>query len=155
MSQRITAYLRQLKDRKGYTQQFISDETGVPIGTIGKYFSGIDDESASFEIVRKLVVLLGGTLDELAGIDHPQAEHDESAYMAVVAGLEARLDEKDDRIKHRAELLDHEQERSDRSIERETRRANRATLAACIIGALFIIFIFVDLLWPTRGWFIR
>lgn len=155
MSQRITAYLRQLKDRKGYTQQFISDETGVPIGTIGKYFSGIDDESASFEIVRKLVVLLGGTLDELAGIDHPQAEHDESAYMAVVAGLEARLDEKDDRIKHRAELLDHEQERSDRSIERETRRANRATLAACIIGALFIIFIFIDLLWPTRGWFIR
>lgn len=155
MSQRITAYLRQLKDRKGYTQQFISDETGVPIGTIGKYFSGIDDESASFEIVRKLVVLLGGTLDELAGIDHPQAEHDESAYMAVVAGLEARLDEKDDRIKHRAELLDHEQERSDRSIERETRRANRATLAACIIGALFIIFIFIDLLWPTRGWIIR
>lgn len=155
MSQRITGYLRQLKDRKGYTQQFISDETGVPIGTIGKYFSGIDDESASFEIVRKLVVLLGGTLDELAGIDHPQAEHDESAYMAVVAGLEARLDEKDDRIKHRAELLDHEQERSDRSIERETRRANRATLAACIIGALFILFIFIDLLWPTRGWIIR
>ena len=155
MYQRITAYLRQLKDRKGYTQQFISDETGVPIGTIGKYFSGIDDESASFEIVRKLVVLLGGTLDELAGIDHPQSEHDESAYMAVVAGLEARLDEKDDRIKHRAELLDHEQERSDRSIERETRRANRATLAACIIGALFIIFIFFDLLWPTRGWIIR
>lgn len=155
MSQRITAYLRQLKDRKGYTQQFISDETGVPIGTIGKYFSGIDDESASFEIVRKLVVLLGGTLDELAGIDHPHAEHDESAYMAVVAGLEARLDEKDDRIKHRAELLDHEQERSDRSIERETRRANRATLAACIIGALFILFIFIDLLWPTRGWIIR
>ena len=155
MSQRITAYLRQLKDRKGYTHQFISDETGVPIGTIGKYFSGIDDESASFEIVRKLVVLLGGTLDELAGIDHPQAEHDELAYMAVVAGLEARLDEKDDRIKHRAELLDHEQERSDRSIERETRRANRATLAACIIGALFIIFIFVDVLWPTRGWIIR
>lgn len=147
--------MRSLKDRKGYTQQFISDETGVPIGTIGKYFSGIDDESASFEIVRKLVVLLGGTLDELAGIDHPQPEHDESAYMAVVAGLEARLDEKDDRIKHRAELLDHEQERSDRSIERETRRANRATLAACIIGVLFIIFIFADVLWPTRGWFIR
>ena len=155
MSQRITAYLRSLKDRKGFTQQFISDETGVPIGTVGKYLAGIDDESASFEIVRKLVVLLGGTLDELAGIDHPQAEHDESAYMAVVAGLEARLDEKDDRIKHRAELLDHEQERSDRSIERETRRANRATLAACIIGALFILFIFIDLLWPTRGWIIR
>lgn len=92
-----------------------------------------------------------GSLDELPEIPLRQAEHDESAYMTVVAGLEARLDEKDDRIKHRAELFDHEQERS----ERETRRANRATLIACIIGALFIIFIFVDFLWPTRGWIIR
>lgn len=162
MSQRITAYLRQLKDRKGYTQQFISDETGVPIGTIGKYFAGIDDDSASFEIVRKLVVLLGGTLDELAGIEHPQAEHDESAYKAVVAGLEARLSEKDDRIRHRAELLDDEQQRSEREqlrsqrdIERETRRANRATLIACIIGALFVLLVFVDALIPTRGWILR
>lgn len=151
MSQRITAYLRQLKDRKGYTQQFISDETGVPIGTIGKYFSGIDDDSASFEIVRKLVVLLGGTLDELAGIDHPQSDLDETAYRAVVAGLEARLDEKNDRIRHRAELLDDEQQRS----ERETRRANRATLIACIIGALFVILVFIDFLIPTRGWILR
>lgn len=151
MSQRITAYLRQLKDRKGYTQQFISDETGVPIGTIGKYLSGIDDESASFEIVRKLVVLLGGTLDELAGIDHPQSDHDESAYRAVVAGLEARISEKDDRIRHRAELLGDEQQRS----KRETRRANRATLIACIIGALFVILVFIDFLIPTRGWILR
>lgn len=151
MSQRITAYLRSLKDRKGYTQQFISDETGVPIGTIGKYLSGIDDESASFEIVRKLVVLLGGTLDELAGIDHPQSDLDETAYRAVVAGLEARLDEKNDRIRHRAELLGDEQQRS----ERETRRANRATLIACIIGALFVILAFIDFLIPTRGWILR
>lgn len=151
----ISAYLNVLKDRNNVTQQQLSDLTGIPVGTLPRYFGNLDDDSASFEVVRKLVVAMHGSLDELAGIPIMQAEHDESAYRAVVAGLEARLDEKDDRIKHRAELLDHEQERSDRSIERETRRANRATLAACIIGALFIIFIFVDILWPTRGWIIR
>lgn len=152
---RISAYLNTLKDKSNVTQQQLSDLTGIPVGTLPRYFGNLDDDSASFEVVRKLVVAMHGSLDELAGIPVMQTEHDESAYRAVVAGLEARLDEKDDRIKHRAELIDHEQERSDRSIERETRRANRATLAACIIGALFIIFIFVDFLWPTRGWIIR
>ena len=92
-----------------------------------------------------------GSLDELAEIPLRQAEHDESAYKAVVAGLEARLDEKNDRIRHRAELLDDEQQRS----ERETRRANRATLIACIIGALFVLLVFIDALIPTRGWILR
>lgn len=152
---RISTYLNVLKDRNNVTQQQLADMTGIPVGTLPRYFGNLDDDSASFEVVRKLVTTMHGSLDELAGIYPSQQQHDESAYMAVVAGLEARLDEKDDRIKHRAELLDHEQERSDRSIERETRRANRATLAACIIGALFIIFIFIDIFWPTRGWIIR
>ena len=104
---RISAYLNAMKDKNNLTQQQLADMTGI------------------------LVVAMHGSLDELPGIPLRQAEHDESAYKAVVAGLEARLDEKNDRIRHRAELLDDEQQRS----ERETRRANRATLIACIIGA--------------------
>ena len=50
-----------------------------------------------------------------------------------------------------AELLDDEQQRS----ERETRRANRATLIACIIGALFVLVVFIDALLPTRGCILR
>ena len=148
---RISAYLNALKDKNNLTQRQLADMTGIPVGTLPRYFGALDDDAANFEVVRKLVVAMHGSLDELAGIPLRQAEHDESAYKAVVAGLEARLDEKNDRIRHRAELLDDEQQRS----ERETRRANRATLIACIIGALFVLLVFIDALLPTRGWILR
>lgn len=79
-----------------------------------KYFSGMKDESASFEIVRKLVVYLGGSLDVLAGISASASTDDEAfteaesiaimkwagseisrAHKTIIAGLEARLSEKD------------------------------------------------------------
>lgn len=148
---RISAYLNAMKDKNNLTQRQLADMTGIPVGTLPRYFGALDDDAANFEVVRKLVVAMHGSLDELAGIPLRQAEHDESAYKAVVAGLEARLDEKNDRIRHRAELLDDEQQRS----ERETRRANRATLIACIIGALFVLLVFIDALLPTRGWILR
>ena len=148
---RISAYLNAMKDKNNLTQRQSADMTGIPVGTLPRYFGALDDDAANFEVVRKLVVAMHGSLDELAGIPLRQAEHDESAYKAVVAGLEARLDEKNDRIRHRAELLDDEQQRS----ERETRRANRATLIACIIGALFVLLVFIDALIPTRGWILR
>ena len=148
---RISAYLNALKDKNNLTQQQLADMTGIPVGTLPRYFGALDDDAANFEVVSKLVVAMHGSLDELPGIPLRQAEHDESAYKAVVAGLEARLDEKNDRIRHRAELLDDEQQRS----ERETRRANRATLIACIIGALFVLLVFIDALIPTRGWILR
>ena len=148
---RISAYLNALKDKNNLTQRQLADMTGIPVGTLPRYFGALDDDAANFEVVRKLVVAMHGSLDELAEIPLRQAEHDESAYKAVVAGLEARLDEKNDRIRHRAELPDDEQQRS----ERETRRANRATLIACIIGALFVLLVFIDALLPTRGWILR
>ena len=148
---RISAYLNAMKDKNNLTQRQLADMTGIPVGTLPRYFGALDDDAANFEVVRKLVVAMHGSLDELPGIPLRQAEHDESAYKAVVAGLEARLDEKNDRIRHRAELLDDEQQRS----ERETRRANRATLIACIIGALFVLLVFIDALIPTRGWILR
>ena len=148
---RISAYLNAMKDKNNLTQRQLADMTGIPVGTLPRYFGALDDDAANFEVVRKLVVAMHGSLDELAEIPLRQAEHDESAYKAVVAGLEARLDEKNDRIWHRAELLDDEQQRS----ERETRRANRATLIACIIGALFVLLVFIDALIPTRGWILR
>ena len=148
---RISAYLNAMKDKNNLTQRQLADMTGIPVGTLPRYFGALDDDAANFEVVRKLVVAMHGSLDELAEIPLRQAEHDESAYKAVVAGLEARLDEKNDRIRHRAELLDVEQQRS----ERETRRANRATLIACIIGALFVLLVFIDALIPTRGWILR
>lgn len=71
---KISIYLNQLKNQAGYTQQQLSDITGIPLGTIPRYFGAMEDEAANFEIVRKLVVAMRGSLDELAGIAPKQLE---------------------------------------------------------------------------------
>lgn len=185
---RISTYLRALKARTGYTQQQLSDISGVPIGTIPHYFGDLDDDSANFEIVRKLVVAMDGSLDELAGIEPRQVDispeklsedgYTESEirailrwagseiarnYQAIVAGLEARIAEKDQRISHRSEMLEDEHRRASEQIEDMRRRANdqiayerhraRICLVVSYLALGIIVCLFaVDYLIPTMGW---
>lgn len=155
MENRVTTYLKQLKETKGYTQQQIADESGVPIGTIGKYFSALDDESASYEILRRLVVCLGGSLDEMAGIraDEHKADGDaDQAYKAVIAGLEARLDEKDERIEQRGRIATEDHQRAEEAIAYERRRARIAMAISYIVMGLIVLMFVVDWMVPTVGW---
>lgn len=155
MENRVTTYLKQLKEAKGYTQQQIADESGVPIGTIGKYFSALDDESASYEILRRLVVCLGGSLDEMAGIraDEHKADGDaDQAYKAVIAGLEARLDEKNERIEQRGRIASEDHQRAEEAIAYERRRARIAMAISYIVMGLIVLMFVVDWMVPTVGW---
>lgn len=161
---RITTYLRKLKEERGCTQQEISDATGIPTGTLGKYFSGVDDESASFEIVRKIVVYLNGSLDELAGITHFEEEsmkngHSGSelskAYETIIAGLEARLVEKDERLKHRDALITQTHLRAMEIVKREQKRSKFYGIISYACLALFVLIFIVDFLMPTVGWIRR
>lgn len=180
-----------LKDRTGYKQQQLADKTGISIGTMSRYFAGIDDESASYEIVRKLVMAMGGDLNELAGITPPEIAMDEKkltadgyteteikailrwagseisrTYKAVVAGLEARLSEKDERLTHRDALVAEEHRRAMEDIAQERRRAmeeveherKRAKTASIISYAalgLFVLLFILDFLLPSMGWIRR
>ena len=150
------------------------------MGTIRKYFSGIDDESASYEIVRKLVVCLGGSLDELAGIAPPPVAVDEEkldadgytetekrailrwagseiarTYRMVIAGLEARLSEKDERLVHRDELVVEEHRRAQEEIANERKRAKTAMWVSYVSLGLFAVLFYLDFLMPTVGWIQR
>lgn len=122
--------------------------------TIGKYFSGINDDSANFEIVRKLVATMGGSLDELAGIG-TSAERDLDAYQLVVAGLEARLGEKDERISARWRLAEKERERAEAEIAYERRRARAAIIISYVALGLFALLFLLDFLLPSMGWIRR
>ena len=191
MSQKVCEYLRWLKESGDYTQQQLSDLTGVPMGTIPKYFTNMDDESASFETVRKLVMAMGGSLDELAGIQPKPIEvspekltedgFTESeikvilrwagsqiahSYQAVIAGLEARLSEKDERLSHRSSLLENEHQRAleevaverkraAEEIQHERRRAQTASVISYAALALFACLFVIDFLIPTMGWIQR
>lgn len=169
MAQRITEYLRKLKGETGYTHSQLAEMTGIPFGTVPKYFSGMDDDSASFEIVRKLVVAMGGSLDELAGITPKPIEISEEkltedgfteseikvilrwagsqivhSYQSLVAGLEARLSEKDERLTHCSALLDAEH-----------RRAHTSIIISYVTLGLFALLFLMDFLIPTIGWIER
>lgn len=122
--------------------------------TIGKYFSGINDDSANFEIVRRLVATMGGSLDELAGIG-TSAERDLGAYQLVVAGMEARLGEKDERISARWRLAEKERERAEAEIAYERRRARAAIIISYVALGLFALFFLLDFLLSSMGWIRR
>lgn len=155
MGQKVTAYLRRLKEARGYTQQQIADESGVPIGTVGKYLAGIADEAAGYDAVQRLVVCLGGSLDEMAGIradEHRADEDADQAYKAVIAGLEARLDEKDERIEHRGRIASEDHQRAEEAIAYERRRARIAMAISYIVMGLIVLMFVVDWMVPTVGW---
>lgn len=177
---KISAYLNRLKNQTGYTQQQLSDISGVPLGTIPKYFGAMDDDSANFEIVRKLVIAMHGSLDELAGIAPKQIEINEEKltedgyteseikailrwagseisrnYQAIVAGLEARLTEKDERLTHRSSLVEAEHKRAQEEIIHERNRAKVATVVSYVTLGLFVLLFLCDFMLPTVGWIQR
>lgn len=148
-----------------------------PLGTIPKYFADMDDESANFEIVRKLVVAMHGSLDELAGIAPKQLIINEEKltgdgyteseikailhwagneiahnYQAIVAGLEACLNEKDTRLTDRAGIMEQEHRRAQEEIQHERNRANTATVISYVVLGLFALLFICDFLIPTIGW---
>lgn len=177
---KISAYLNKLKNESGMTQQQIADLSGVPIGTVPKYFGRLDDDSANFEIVRKLVIAMNGSLDELAGIQPKQVHINEKVltgegfteseikvilrwagseisrnYQAIVAGLEARLSEKDTRITDRTSLMKQEHRRAQEEIIHERKRAQTATIISYVVLGLFVLLFLCDFMLLTVGWIQR
>lgn len=148
MAQKVTEYLRWLKESGDYTQQQLADLTDIPYGTIPKYFSGMDDDSANFEIVRKLVMAMGGSLDALAGIRSDPAPDPTGDRSAVIAGLEAHLSDK-----RRWMSEDHEHMQS--VILYERRRARIACAVSYAALGLFAILFILDFLIPSIGWIQR
>ena len=156
MAQKVTEYLRWLKESGDYTQQQLADLTDIPYGTIPKYFSGMDDDSANFEIVRKLVMAMGGSLDQLAGIRIDPAPPDPSGdRSAVIAGLEAHLQEKEAHMSDKRRWMNEDHEHMQSVILYERRRARIACTVSYAALGLFAILFILDFLIPSIGWIQR
>lgn len=63
--------LAQLKEKSGLTNQQIADKSGVPISTVTRVFNGQTDNPA-YRTIADIVIAIGGSLDALEGIEHPQ-----------------------------------------------------------------------------------
>lgn len=139
----ICKYLSKLKDETRLTQQQLSDRTGIPMGTIPRYFAGMEDDSANFEIVRKLVQAMDGSLDEMAGIPS-RASPAPKSDSELVGTYKTLLAEKDDRLAHR-----------DRTIVEERKRSKHLGIACFLILLVFVALFVIDFLVPTKGWILR
>lgn len=74
--------LNQFKKESGKTIKQVSEESGIPVGTLNKLFSG-QTQNPKLDTVREVVHALGHTLDDLftspleQQIKSPQAEGEE------------------------------------------------------------------------------
>ena len=66
----LSTRLKELKDQRKLTNKQLSDLSGVPVGTINRIMAGQTD-NPSFQTVCDMVMAMGGSLDELAGIQTP------------------------------------------------------------------------------------
>ena len=86
--------LAKLKEKSGLTNQQIADKSGVPLSTVTRMFSGQTD-NPTYRNVADIVLTLGGSLDEMEGIEHPEEKTPEK----VIAMYEQNLAQKDKYIK--------------------------------------------------------
>lgn len=63
----IRVQLREMKEKCGYSNKKIAELSGVSAPTVNRIMSGQTDVP-NFQTVCDLVIAMGGSLDELAGI---------------------------------------------------------------------------------------
>lgn len=183
----LSGKLNNLRAKHGLTYQQLADLSEVPVGTVKAIMSG-STTSPGFDTVCALMKAMGESVDAMVGIAPPEITVDEEkltedgfteseikailrwagseiarGYQSVVAGLEARLNEKDERLAHRTDMVAAEHARAEKDIEDANRRAERAEkramrseIVAFVTMAVFVIMFLVDILvFPRNGWFTR
>ena len=128
----ILQHLKNLKDKKGYSNAKIAELSNIPLATVNRVYSG-DTPNPTFETVARITIALGGSLDVIAGI---KSSTDEPALTSpVVQTIESYselLKEKDERIKEKNETIN--------SLKQEKRHLSIFVAASAVVLVAFLIF---------------
>lgn len=138
----IREYLKYLKVNGNYSWHDIANASGLPEVTIRKIFSG-ETADPRFETVVRLVSAMGGSLDKINAIE--KAENVEISEDSQIKALKALKEVYEERIK------DIKQSSNDhiRSLQRDKKVL---IIIVCILSALMIGALLIDLLIGTVGW---
>ena len=93
--------LREMKERSGLSNKELAERSGLSLATVNRIMSGQTDVP-NYQTVCDLVMAMGGSLDELAGIKKDsvvQHETQADCYMAVIKEKNRIIAEKDRWIK--------------------------------------------------------
>lgn len=97
----IRVQLQEMKEKSGLTNKEIADRSGVSLPTVNRIMSGQTDVP-NYQTVCDLVMAMGGSLDELAGIKKDTVVQHvafDEGYMAVIRDKDRIIGEKDRWIK--------------------------------------------------------
>ena len=120
----IHDYLRTLKDERKMTNHQLAELSGVPLSSVHRILSGQTD-NPSFQAICDLVVALGGSLDEMAGIK-PKEPPVNASLTVKIEMLEKMITDKD------------------RVIANKDRWIIRLVTIACALVAFILIAIVID-----------
>lgn len=109
--------LKDEKNRRGMTNQQLSDTTGVPIATTSRIFAGAVTNPGIFHVAA-LCAALGLSMDVLMELSPPEEDH-----TAELAQLRLELSHKEELLAEKGKAVELLQERS-YMMEREIRTLN-------------------------------
>ena len=132
----VKDYLITLKKKGNFSWSDLSTLSGLPDTTIRKIFSG-ETADPRFETVMKLVVAMGGSMDELVN-GKKEEEIEANAIIALKEVYEARItDIKESAVAH-TNLLQRDK--------------FYLTIISCILGGSLFLVVLLDLLIGSMGW---
>lgn len=96
----IRVQLQEMKKQSGMSNKEIAEKSGVSLVTVNRIMSGQTDVP-NYQTVCDLVMAMGGSLDELAGIEKPAMKHETSAevYLAIIKDKDRIIAGKDQWVK--------------------------------------------------------
>ena len=150
----LTEYLNTLKNKGNFTNETISNLSGVPEATVKNIFSG-KTEDPRFETVSAIVNAMGGSLDAIYTAAKKE-DIEANAVITIKEAYEERIALIKEQYEHRLiekenhyERLLAEAEKHIETIKLDKRWFRVATVVCVIIFALLCI---AELLNPNLGW---
>ena len=106
--------LKAVKKEKGLTNAEIAQLSDLPVATITRIFNG-STPNPTFESFARISIAMGVSLDEIAGLRHPDTppvdahiENTLTSYSELLKEKDERIREKDDMIKMLQEINRHD-----------------------------------------------
>ena len=140
--------LKALKEEKKMSCGEIARLSNIPVATITRIFNG-STPNPTFETFTQIAIALGASLDEIAGLKHPESpavdahiENTLNSYAELLREKDIRISEKDESIR----LLDRE-------LQEERKRKTKLAIALTGLIAILIVIAFIDMLNGSIGFF--
>lgn len=152
-------YLKELKASRNLTSQEIATLSNIPLATVSRVLSGTTD-NPTFDTISKMVVAMGGSIDEMIGIKipddvpmTPQVDHTITMYADLLNEKDKLIAEKDRRLEKATKTI--ETCRETLKLERRERRRTLKIFAGFMLGLfLFLIgFLVFDIYNGAFGYF--